>query len=146
MLPKSLTGNMMNINTDMIPQVAESSSDGRRDQNESIHTSQDIGFDRQAHYLNHRMVTEGPNLSIPSSCQLWVFRIVTVSPWPFTRDNVPILHRKAWPQRSKNRSRRFRCHRPDRVALAIEIIDTNREAHQGDNPQPVGLNKLPGYV
>ena len=29
---KSLTGNMMTISTDMIPQVAESSSDGRNDQ------------------------------------------------------------------------------------------------------------------
>jgi hypothetical protein len=49
---KSLTGNMMTISTDMIPQVAESSSDGRNDQNESTHTSQDIGFDRQSQDLN----------------------------------------------------------------------------------------------
>ncbi len=39
--PKSLTGNMMTISTDMIPQMAESSSDGRNDQNET-HTPVNI--------------------------------------------------------------------------------------------------------
>jgi hypothetical protein len=43
---------MMTISTDMIPQAAKILSDGQNDQNESTHTSQDIGFDRQWQDLN----------------------------------------------------------------------------------------------
>jgi hypothetical protein len=87
-----------------------------------IHTSQNVCFDYQSQDLNWRTVTKGPNLSIPSSGQLWVFQRATVSWWPlpfWTMDQI--LHRKAWPQQSKNRSRWFRLHMPDSVALAIEV-------------------------
>jgi hypothetical protein len=43
---------MMTISIDIIPQMAESPSDSRNHQNDSTHTSQDIGFDRQLHDLN----------------------------------------------------------------------------------------------
>lgn len=54
MRKKSHRENMTTISPDTIPlaQVAESPLDGRNDQNDSTHASQNIAFDRQSHDVN----------------------------------------------------------------------------------------------